>query len=175
MKSKAVFILSLFISSIFAQEKHRLDINISYPLVTSDFPTRGLVSMEVKFNRSVKDPFLFLSLGPSFNLYQDFNGNAMNNFGLELGINKKIVPHPSIVFYPFLNTGYSGFIYSKDKISEGLKTELGINICNSNISHWIGLHLSYKHYFIDDFVYSTRQKPCKGSFGVLSAGIYFHL
>jgi hypothetical protein len=175
MHLRIIIFLYILTSTVFAQRDHRLDFNIAYPIIISSFPTKGIIAADIKYNRRVTPRHLYISAGPSFSLFQDFDKQTMQNFGIDIGINKAIAIHPSINVYPYMNIGFTNFKYNSDKISNGAQTEVGISICHTSIRHWLGLHIGYKYYFLDKFDYEPSHSSIKGHFGLLTTGLHFHL
>jgi hypothetical protein len=173
MHIKTLLLFSILTFSLSAQQKQRLDFNISYPIVVSDIAISGIIAADLKYNKSVTDRQLFMSIGPTYTLFNAFNDLTMHNIGLDIGINKEIAIHPSINIYPFLNAGFTRFTYPANMITTGLQTEVGMNICHTSLRHWLGIHVAYKYYFVGPFMYIPTNES--SNFGVLTTGLHFHL
>lgn len=172
MQIKTTIILCLLTVSLFAQQ--RIDINLAYP-ITGHFPSTGIISAELKYNRKLNSRGLFASIGPTYNEFKDFDKIAIHNFGIDIGLNKEIEFSASVNLYPLINFGYSYFNYLNTKTSTGLQTQVGLNICHTNIGHWVGLHFSYNYFLVDQFNYFPKYEIQAGNFGLFKTGIHFNL
>jgi len=172
MPIKTTIILFLLTARLFAQQ--RIDINLAYP-ITGLFPSTGIISADLKYNRRLNSRGLFASIGPTFNKFNDFDKIAMHNFGIDIGFNKEIEVSASVNLYPLINIGYTHFKYLNSKTSTGLQTQVGFNICHTSIGHWVGLHLSYNYFLVDEFNYFPKYEIQSGNFGLFKTGIHFNL
>lgn len=170
---KIVIVLLIgFNVNLFAQSKQRLDLNIEYPAPSNSYI--GILSANLQYNWQFKIEGNYFALGGSATLLNNKQGKWIMNHNLDIGFNRFVDLTPTMVLYPYWNIGYARFKYESTS-SNGVKVEIGVSSCNSNLKHWLGFRIGYRQYLVEDFYFKQKTEKAKGLFGVFLIGVHFHL